>query len=338
MTEPLSSAMSFEERLAAFHRALHAGLAPAPESFLPDGPERREILIELVHAELEYRLKQGQAARVEDYLARYPELAGQPLASLVEAELRLRARQDPALDATAEKGRRFPQLPALETPPCGIGAPAAAERSPMFPCRYRRLELHASGGLGVVYRAEDEELRRQVALKEIRDRHAQDSRLQSRFVFEAEVTGRLEHPAIVPVYGQGRYPDGRPYYAMRFIQGETLEAAIHRFHQVQAHGPRPVGLASAELRGLLGRFITVCHAVAYAHSRGVIHRDIKPANIMLGAFGETFLVDWGLSRVGQGGDAALRLGPTGLAETMQGSAVGTPAYMSPEQARGQHDR
>jgi serine/threonine-protein kinase len=337
MAESPSSTPSFEERLAAFSHALREGLQPTLESFLPDGPERGEALVELVHVELEYRLKQGQPARVEDYVARYPELSGRALASLVEAELRLRLRQDPALDAAAERGRRFPELTALDTSQASSSEGAEPAHAPAPPCRYRRQALHASGGLGVVYRASDEELGREVALKEIQERHAQNPRLQMRFVFEAEVTGRLEHPAIVPIYGQGRYPDGKPYYAMRFIQGETLAEAIASFHQAKGTSGDPPE-RMAQLRALLGRFLTVCQAVAYAHSRGVLHRDIKPANIMLGAFGETFLVDWGLSRVSEGCEQALHPGPTGQAETMQGATVGTPAYMSPEQARGLQDQ
>ena len=113
-----------------------------------------------------------------------------------------------------------------------------------------------------------------------------------RFVLEAEITGNLEHPGIVPVYGLGAYPDGRPYYAMRFIRGETLAAAIKRFH-----GQAPVRFDSLEFRQLLGRLVAVCQAIAYAHNRGVLHRDVKPDNIMLGKFGETLVVDWGLAKV-----------------------------------------
>jgi serine/threonine-protein kinase len=104
---------------------------------------------------------------------------------------------------------------------------------------------------------------------------------------EAEITGGLEHPGIVPVYGLGCYADGRPFYAMRLIQGETLKDAIVKLH---------AGQPGLTLRGLLTRFVAVCNAVAYAHSRGVLHRDLKPANVMLGKYGETLVVDWGLAK------------------------------------------
>src|SRR5262249_31401187 len=130
---------------------------------------------------------------------------------------------------------------------------------------------------------------------EIQDSHADHPESRTRFVLEAEITGALEHPGIVPVYGLGTYPDGRPYYAMRFIRGDSLQEAIKRFHE--AEGPaRDPGERALALRGLLRRFVDVCQAVAYAHSRGVIHRDLKPGNVMLGQFGETLVVDWGLAK------------------------------------------
>ena len=134
-----------------------------------------------------------------------------------------------------------------------------------------------------------------MALKQILDRHADDPTSRARFLLEAEITGGLEHPGIVPVYGLGTYGDGRPYYAMRFIRGDSLKEAIERFH-ADAAPRRDPGRRSLELRKLLRRFIDVCNAIDYAHSRGVLHRDIKPGNIMLGQYGETLVVDWGLAK------------------------------------------
>ncbi len=132
-----------------------------------------------------------------------------------------------------------------------------------------------------------------MALKEIRAENADRRDMQSRFQAEAKITGRLEHPGIVPVYGLGRYSDGRPFYAMRFIEGDNLKHGIERFHSqaLQSDSER-----SVEFRGLLKRFVDVCEAIAYAHSKGVLHRDLKPGNIMLGRYGETLVVDWGLAR------------------------------------------
>ena len=153
----------------------------------------------------------------------------------------------------------------------------------------------------------------------------------------------------MPVYGLGVHGDGRPYYAMRFIRGDSLKEAIDRFHTAEVPG-RDRGERELALRQLLRRFIDVCNAIAYAHSRGVLHRDIKPANVMLGKFGETLVVDWGLAKPGVGTrhkeprgdeatvDATLRpQSGSAAAGTQAGSALGTPAYMSPEQAAGKLD-
>src|SRR5262249_19292171 len=146
--------------------------------------------------------------------------------------------------------------------------------------------VHARGGLGQVSLAQDEKLGRHVALKEIRA-DCRDAAARRRFLVEATITGRLEHPGIVPIYTLEEDADGEPYYIMRFIEGRTLGAAIQAYHE------EPTPLA---FRELLQRFVSVCQTVAYAHSRGVIHRDLKPANVMLGDYGETLVVDWGLAK------------------------------------------
>jgi WD40 repeat protein/tRNA A-37 threonylcarbamoyl transferase component Bud32 len=207
--------------------------------------------------------------------------------------------------------------------------------------RFRVLRPYARGGLGAVFVARDEELNREVALKQILDGYADDPISRQRFLMEAEVTGGLEHPGIVPVYGLGIYPDGRPYYAMRLIKGDSLKAAIAQFHADEALRRDP-GARALALQKLLRRFLDVCNAVDYAHSRGVLHRDLKPANVMVGPYGETLVVDWGLAKVvgSPSGSVEAALHPPsvgGSAETLPGSAVGTPAYMSPEQSAGRLD-
>jgi serine/threonine-protein kinase len=207
--------------------------------------------------------------------------------------------------------------------------------------RFRVLRPHARGGLGAVFVALDTELHREVALKQILEQYADDLTSRQRFLMEAEITGGLEHPGIVPVYGLGTYDGGRPYYAMRFIKGDSLKEAIDRFHADAVLKSDP-GRRSLELRKLLRRFTDVCNAIEYAHSRGVLHRDLKPGNIIVGKHGETLVVDWGLAKaLGRGepwvdsGERTLIPSPaSGSAETLPGSALGTPAYMSPEQAEG----
>jgi tRNA A-37 threonylcarbamoyl transferase component Bud32 len=224
--------------------------------------------------------------------------------------------------------------------------------------RYQPLELHAQGGIGDVFRARDGELGRVVALKRIRMLDARNPARSRRFEFEAKITGHLEHPGIVPIYGFQRDAEGRLFYAMRMIRGGTLERAIDDFHKAY-----PVGHNSSEgslaLQKLLRSFLMVCETIGYAHSQGVIHRDLKPANIMVGEYGETLVVDWGLAKRVAGGEpsqapaefsapetaftetsasetAAAETVPSSAAvdETRLGDIKGSPAYMSPEQAAG----
>ncbi len=222
-----------------------------------------------------------------------------------------------------------------------IGHPTLGE-STSTGTRFRILRPHAKGGLGQVSVAIDRELDRPVALKEIQDRHADEPNSRARFVQEGQITGKLEHPGIVPVYGLGHDATGRPFYAMRFIRGDSLQDALRAYHADESLKRDPIRRMS-RLRELLRRFTDVCNAIAYAHSRGVLHRDLKPGNIMLGPFGETLVVDWGLAKPveagppgeGEGPDGPVRLsGEGGSSEELPGTTIGTPAFASPEQAIG----
>lgn len=255
----------------------------------------------------------------------------------VKEELSLIA--DPQLDAslpiisTARKDDPYQTISAGESTSSGT--------------RFRILRPHAEGGLGKVFVARDAELNREVALKEIQPQHAHNQSARARFVLEAEITGGLQHPNIVPVYGLGNYPDGRPFYAMRFIQGDSLKEAIAEFHDPEHVKKQSASDRAVELRHLLGRFIDVCHAVDYAHDRGVLHRDLKPGNIMLGKHGETLVVDWGLAKArGKASDETLSLekeaelvpeSGSSVEATRMGSVLGTLKYMAPEQAAGRLD-
>ena len=187
----------------------------------------------------------------------------------------------------------------------------------------------------------DEELHREIALKEILPAHADNEENRTRFVREAEITGALEHPGVVPVYSLGQFADGRPYYAMRFVRGINLQIALDDYHNDELEP----AAKQLRFRQLLGRFIDVCNAIEYAHSRGVIHRDLKPGNIMLGDYGETLVVDWGLAKsLGDGFETDVSVAPpvspterASTTRTQVGRVVGTPSYMSPEQAAGRLD-
>jgi serine/threonine-protein kinase len=224
--------------------------------------------------------------------------------------------------------------PYSTTPP----AVAAAGESKN---RYTILRTHQRGGLGCVSIALDEELNREIALKEILPAHADHEENRTRFIREAEITGALEHPGIVPVYSLGQFADGRPYYAMRFVRGINLQHAIEDYHKDSSRSAEK----QLAFRQLLSRIVDVCQALEYAHSRGVIHRDIKPGNIMLGDYGETLLVDWGLAKTLKDGYQTdeSTMPPVYTTErassthTQVGRVVGTPPYMSPEQAAGRLD-
>ncbi|WP_442508575.1 protein kinase domain-containing protein [Novipirellula sp. SH528] len=212
--------------------------------------------------------------------------------------------------------------------------------------RFQPIRLHAKGGLGEVFLARDTELDRDVALKEIKGEHAKDLGCQSRFIAEAMVTGALDHPGIVPVYGLGQYDDGRPYYAMRFVSGNSFKQEITAFYK-ETTAPKASFYQGREYRKWLRRLIDCCNAMQYAHEHGILHRDLKPDNVMLGRHGETLVVDWGLAKTYLSGttdedeidasdNSVIRL-QSGL-QTSLGRTLGTPMYMSPEQAMGLHNQ
>ncbi len=333
---------------------------------------RSRVLWELVEADLELRLKAGAAARVESYAEQFPSLLDNPrrFGEFVFSEFRIRSRREfkVSIDSFTD---RFPiletQLRSLAESHRGGGALSmTASRMPLTDGegdkevndgsigmatsrsgRFRLLEPHDEGGLGKVWIAYDCELNREVALKEIQSRYADDETSRIRFATEAMVTSGLEHPGVVPVYGFGHYNDGRPYYTMRFVRGTSFRSAIRRFHE---NSRKRKSVHSVEMRRLLNQFLDVCNTIHYAHQRGVLHRDLKPSNIMLGDYGETLVLDWGLAKTidsehdldAPREEPSLRPRIAGLrtdgAETLLGKALGSPAYMSPEQARGEHDQ
>ncbi len=212
--------------------------------------------------------------------------------------------------------------------------------------RFQIVKQHAKGGLGVVYVAHDAQLQRDVAYKQIRIDRDRNETSDAKFLLEAKITGQLEHPGIVPVYALGADPSGNPYYAMRFIRGQEFEKIIKGFHKERLASKAP--LDGVPFRQLLRRFLDVCNAMDYAHSRCVLHRDLKPANIMLGSYGETLVVDWGLAKVldnvlessSTEGSLPFEVKPKRVripgktSDTMEGTFSGTIAYASPEQILG----
>jgi tetratricopeptide (TPR) repeat protein/tRNA A-37 threonylcarbamoyl transferase component Bud32 len=333
---------ALKDAVKRFEDAWRQGPRPAIDDYLPPGePLRSRALYELVHIDLELRLKAGEAARVEEYLARYPGLAGDRDAALglIAAEHELRRRREPRLDLN-EYLQRFPQYRAeLPTqiprptvvdsePPRRPAGPRAEE--PPEVTGYEVLTLLGRGGMGVVYKARQKRLNRFVALKMLRGGVHAGPELRARFHVEAEALASLQHPNIVQIYEVDEHA-GCPYIAMEFVEGGTL----HDLLDGRPAAPR----AAAELVETLAR------AMHAAHLRGIVHRDLKPANILM--------------RRSDGPDSASRGGPVwgsgievarftpkvtdfglakhlaeGKGQTATGVIMGTPSYMAPEQARG----
>jgi len=213
-----------------------------------------------------------------------------------------------------------------------------AETPDLAGTRYRLLERVARGGMGVVYAAEDEKLQRRVALK-VLDIPGANGDLATRLIREARVLAQLEHPGIVPVHDVGTLPDGRVFYTMKFVEGQRLDKFVESVPSIPDR---------------LRLFLRICDAVAFAHARHVLHRDLKPANIMLGPFGEVLVMDWGLAKIlradsppeapAKDPDATIYETPSPPGNSIEttaisvvtghGTVMGTPGYMSPEQARG----
>ncbi|MFZ5477709.1 MAG: bifunctional serine/threonine-protein kinase/formylglycine-generating enzyme family protein [Myxococcota bacterium] len=206
---------------------------------------------------------------------------------------------------------------------------------------YEDIGLIGTGGMGEVRRVRDRRLNRVMAMKILRADRVANEAAVARFVEEAQATAQLQHPGIVPVHEIGRLADGRLYFTMKEVEGRTLLEVLREVHA--AATDRWEATASGwTFRRLVDAFRSVCDAVAYAHARGVVHRDLKPDNVMVGAFGEVLVLDWGIAMV-RGRDAGAGAVHTDRSdaaafETRMGTVAGTPAYMSPEQARGEIDR
>ncbi len=351
-----------EQLIGRFETAWRRGECPTIDAFLPaEAAERATVLVELVHADLEFRLKAGEPVRVETYLERYPEVAEDPEAvlQLIGTEYDLRRRCEPAL-MPEEYQRRFPRyavplIQALARPASPTGpdlhdretridttklekaTPLVASSQdyqerfdfldpPQGPEElgrlgpYRVLKVLGIGAMGVVFQAEDLQLRRPVALKVMRPSLARNAACRHRFLREAWATAAISHDNIVAIHQVGEY-EGIPFLIMPLLQGESLEARLQREDR----------LSLGEVL-CLGR--QIASGLAAAHRQGLIHRDIKPANLWLesgpgepgtsAAPSRVKILDFGLVY----GDA------NSVYETLLGVLVGTPAYMAPEQAEG----
>jgi serine/threonine protein kinase len=227
-----------------------------------DDPRLNELLLRW-----EELREQGQSLSAEELCRTCPELAEE-----LRHRIALLRKMDPFLDGTktaaVDQTRRSP----------GVGS---SRQSATARADFRDLRFHAAGALGEVFMARNAELNREVALKFLKPERTRDPESLRRFLQEAEVTGRLEHPGVVPIYALGSDGSGAPCYAMRFIRGETLQNPIDAFHAAEKPGRDPSERSMA-FRELLNRFVSIYNTMAYAHSRGILHRDLKPQNVMLG--------------------------------------------------------
>jgi tRNA A-37 threonylcarbamoyl transferase component Bud32 len=368
-----SAAESLDENARRlFEVAWRQGKPEPIERFLPpeNHPAYLATLEELVHIELEFSWKARQTAAdgtaqtathgqlVEAYLSRFPTL-NRPayVRRLLEQEYRVRHRFSDQ-PSPAEYLARFPDLGLTSVEvESWREALATLPHSRMVACspgawlgRYRLCAEHGRGGFGLVWRADDEALGREVALKQLSDEMAAHAGYRQRFLAEARIASRLQHPGIVPVYDVSPPEEEQPYYTMKLVRGQTLTEAIRRFHEAHPSEEQGTVPFAVEKQRLLAAFLAVTRAMAYAHSCGVIHRDLKPDNILLGDYGETIILDWGLAKVREPTDkgsdppflqgqtpSATLVSPSPLAPaqlTQPGTVMGTPAYMSPEQAAG----
>jgi predicted ATPase/predicted Ser/Thr protein kinase len=316
-----------EDLIKAFEQAWQAGGAPAIDAYLRgDGPQRLALLVELVHVDLELRLKAGEPARVETYLRAYPELATArgAILELIAAEFEVRQLREEGV-AMEEYRRRFPEyvddlahltLIDPDTPhPGGPVAPVGPTPWPEVP-GYEIVAEIGRGGMGVIYKAREPILGRHVALKFLPGEYARDPDRLERFRREARTASALNHPHICTIHALGEH-EGRPFIVMEFIEGQTLQALASRRPTIEEVA-RWIGQAT--------------RALAAAHAAGVVHRDIKPENIMVRADGYVKVLDFGLVRLLP---TLARPIPGAGRDTDPGAVLGTAAYMSPEQARGE---
>jgi serine/threonine-protein kinase len=311
---PLDVEEKVDEICDRFEGAWKQGRRPRIEDYLPalEEPGRSALLRELIKVDIVYRRRGSENPTAEEYQDRFPTLASSVAIS------------------TGTDALTLPVGPPAQRPEPFDAQPTG---------RYLLGEEIGSGGMGVVLRAQDTRFHRTLAVKVLLGEHRGSPELVRRFLEEAEVMGQLQHPGIPPVHDLGELPDGRPFFAMKLIKGRTLAELLRERPSPEHDLPR-----------FLGIFQQLCQTIGYAHSRGILHRDLKPSNVMVGAFGEVQVMDWGLAKVlpqgtespespaGQTASPPTRVrtarGNAADAQSQVGSVIGTPAYMPPEQANG----
>jgi serine/threonine-protein kinase len=320
---PVGLAARLDPVCDEFELAWLSGQRPQLEAFLPrvDEDDRPHLLAELLSLEIEQRNHLGEHPEVAEYHERLPGYG-----SVIKRVF--------GSGSTCQ----FNSPQTLSESPSGEQPAEAPDELPKFAGRYEIKGEIARGGMGIILRVRDPDLKRTLAVKVLRPECRTSPDLVRRFREEAQITGQLQHPCIPPIHEIGAIGDGQPFFAMKLIRGKTLAELLD--------GKNP---GAESLPRFLGIFEQVCQAIAFAHSRDIIHRDLKPSNVMVGAFGEVQVMDWGLAKV-LGRENELQPednapGSVISTERMRvpewasriGEVIGTPAYMAPEQARGETD-
>jgi serine/threonine-protein kinase len=308
------------------------------EGFLagePD-PSRSVLLSELLRLELAYRFRHQDRPGAAEYLLRF--LGKESLVNAILAEAGLGDRPA-APQPNRDAGMILTLPPAGDTPV----TPTAEQQPTGTAGRNLLYEEIGHGGMGSVVRGRDPTLGRELAVKALLEKHRGNTELTSRLLEEAQITGQLQHPGVVPVYELGRFDDNRPFFTMKLVKGQTLATLLDQRLNPRDNLPR-----------FLTIFEQICQTMAYAHAHGVIHRDLKPSNVMVGGFGEVQVMDWGLVKVLSGGARSEETLPpakelTQIRTVQVGSqandqragtlfGMGTYGYMPPEQALGETDQ
>ncbi len=353
-----------ESRRQQFELKWQRGETPKIEDFLPAANDAKRIgtLEELVHIDMEFRWKHlasGAAAEsvaptAKSYLKRFPDLDQNEIVDrLVQGEFDLRHQfgdKPNAADFFAQINSLANLSHDMQQKLAGqlsiIQKTKRADRPGDQVDRYKLVAEHGRGGFGAVWRADDTKLGRRIALKRLSQQLARQSESRRRFINEARITARLEHPGIVPVYDISNLDEDHAYYTMKLVRGKTMAQAIKDVHEL----PRNSDQRDVEFRRILNAFLQVCQTMRYCHDSGVIHRDLKPQNVIIGDFSEAIVLDWGLACVVSsrvegpstereiGQDQALEIRATESLDTGRSGVQGTPAYMAPEQARGDQER
>jgi serine/threonine protein kinase len=325
VSPPLSphGAREIDRECDRFEAAWKSGQRPDLEATVQrvSEPLRSALLRQLLLLDCDYRRRAGDAPSTADYRGRFPKHS-----TLIEEVVRDISAHSPSTRDFSNDPHRGP-TPWTDDSPGGVDDEALTSGTGDS-ARYELLNEVGHGGIGIVLRGRDRELGRELAVKVLRDEFRDKLEARRRLLDEARIGSRLQHPSIVPVYDVGRFDDGRPYFTMKLIEGRTLAAMLADRSDPKQDQTRFVAI-----------FEHVCQAMAYAHARGVIHRDLKPANVMVGAFGEVQVMDWGFAKQLVTAEPTLIHNPrseirNGPAVSQTGHMMGTPAFMPPEQAQG----